>query len=270
MRANIFQIFYLEEQRGYLENDFTPYDNSSFKHPFNFEYAVLFRIYPELNWNDHSLNGTVSWKFRAKTGLSSKEFLTEIEKNPGHDVYLVNPATSHICFSNIWKQGEVFHPGITAKTEKILRAAGYNTDFLKLDTPPNLTAYCNYWAANKVFWDEYIAFLKPLWAYLNSPEGSAVLMDSTQADLNIRAPLLPFVFERLFSSFLSQRNFKVYNISPNLTALNSNPLSLPIRKYILKLSKKNKLSFIERSITKTYFYLSFIAFKIRTEIHSTK
>jgi len=212
MNIKIHQIFYDESQRVHLDNHFVPYNNEGKNYPFNFEYAVFFDLYKKTNWSQVDLLGTVSWKFSQKTGLSGEKLLRHISENPGMDVYFVNPFPELSIYNNVWEQGDAFHPELTKITSLLLKECGYSDNILSIENPPNLMAYCNYWVANKKFWDAYIQFLTPLWTYLQKGDSSVEKYLQCSADALTESPYLPFIFERLFSSFLSERVFKVSSL----------------------------------------------------------
>lgn len=219
----VYQIFYRDEQRNHLDPQFIPFDNSGKTYPYNYEYAVFFDLYKKINWSEQMYLGAVSWKFRQKTGLTSQQLNAMINENPNKDVYFVNPFPDQIVYENCWIQGEDFHPGITRITKKLLEQAGYSSDILDLPTSPCHLAYCNYWVGNKKFWDSYIDFLTPIWSQITKNSGQLAKELELLADPNIKAPYLPFIFERLFSTYLT--------ISPHLS------LSLPIAQDMSKQSK---------------------------------
>lgn len=199
----IFQIFYHEDQRVFLDDAFSPLDNSNKMYPYNYEYAVFFDLYKKTQWTKNSYLGALSWKFKQKTGLDGKTLLSMINENPGKDVYFVNPFPDQIIYENCWAQGEVFHQGITQLTQKLLEQVGYDPNILKLATAPRHLAYCNYWIANQAFWDSYMQFLMPIWNFVLSSDKAIASEMSKEADPIIKAPYLPFIFERLFSTYLT-------------------------------------------------------------------
>jgi len=212
MNVKIHQIFYDETQKSFLDEKFIPYNNEGKTFPFNFEYAVLFDLYNKTDWSKTDYLGTVSWKYNLKTGFNAGTFLESISQQPDKDVYFINPFPELCVYNSVWEQGNVFHPELLKIAEPILKSCGYGSDLLTKETPPNLTAYCNYWVANKRFWDSYIEFLTPLWNYVKKEAESGAKPLGQKADQLTGSPYLPFVFERMFSSFLSANNFKVLSI----------------------------------------------------------
>lgn len=185
-----------------MDSAFIPYDNSAKNYPYNYEYAVFFDLYKKVDWNETDLLGSVSWKFFEKIGLSGQSFFEHIEKNPGMDVYFINPFPELSIYKNGWEQGNHYHAYLTELTEILLEVVGLPVAFLKIPTPPHLNAYCNFWIGNKNFWDTYMEFLKPIWNYIQTQDNSLTRALERETNALISGPYLPFIFERLFSSFL--------------------------------------------------------------------
>jgi hypothetical protein len=236
MNTNIYQIFYHDSQLKELDPAFVPYNNKGRAYPSNFEYAVFFDLYKNVDWETTSFLGSVSWKFYQKTGLSGEILLSHISKNPNMDVYFVNPFPELCIYRSVWDQGNEFHPNLIKITSALLKECGYSDEVLYKETPPNLTAYCNYWVANKKFWDAYINFITPFWDYILKNNNALTKNLMETADPFIKAPYLPFVFERLFSTFLMENNFKVHSVPVSQSKMTENPYLSPILKRIIRVS----------------------------------
>jgi hypothetical protein len=202
--VRIFQIYYQEQQKKFLDKDFIPYDNSVASEPDFYEFGVFLQEYQNSKLDADEYLGFVSWKFSSKTKISGESFKKFIFKNPNHDVYFINPfPLDIICFKNIWYQGDYHHKGILEFTNRLLKNAGYNIDLSKIITSQHNGGFCNYWVGNKIFWDKYISFCKPLYHYIKykSSEAEKIFLFSN-ADEKIKAHYIPFIFERLFSTLL--------------------------------------------------------------------
>lgn len=242
MKTEIHQIFYREDQRAHLDTVFLPFNNKDKKYPYNFEYAVFFEIYKNVDWKNTDLLGTVSWKFIKKTGVPAEVFIKHIETHPNMDVYFVNPFPELSIYPNIWNYGETSHPGLISLTSELLTQSEYiPKDVLNIKVPPNLISYCNYWVANKKFWDAYISFLTPIWNVIKNDNSDLMRRLEKPADRQIRAPFTPFIFERLFSSFLALNNFRVSSMPLYSSRKNIKPILRPIYSRIEKVSQLQNL-----------------------------
>lgn len=63
--------------------------------------------------------------------------------------------------------------------------------------------YCNYWVGSHSFWEQYIAFLKHLFnTILTMPPQERNAYFSNTLYFNRNEPFFPFIFERLFSTYI--------------------------------------------------------------------
>lgn len=222
---NIYQIYYDDSQLVNLEPEFIPFNNEGKAYPFNYEYAVFFELFQKNDWQKSDHCGALSWKFRSKTGLSGKELIQRINEAPEYDVYVINPFPELLVYSSVWEQGDDFHPQLRNLSKLLLQEVGYDPAMLDLPTAPRNLCYCNYWVANKNFWDAYIAFLTPIWKYILENDNSLVRALRQNADPLIQAPYLPFIFERLFSTFLSTSSFRVLSLPVAVSRLKQTGLN---------------------------------------------
>jgi hypothetical protein len=161
------------------------------------------------NLGDNALFGVVSWKFRQKTQLSGEEFFAFVRRNPDADVYFVSPFThERALWPSPWVQGEARHPGLVGLVERAFRDLGYDLMLLHDWVPLESAAFCNFFVANRAFWERYLVFVEPVVCWLTK---AGVLVG---ADPSVHRGLFPFVVERLFTTFLvnehrRQRPFRV-------------------------------------------------------------
>ncbi|VEB32318.1 Rhamnan synthesis protein F [Legionella sainthelensi] len=200
----VYQIFYKKRQQYFLEDPFIPYDNSDSFAPMLCEYGVFKKIFEALLHKQYEYVGAVSWKFKRKTALSGEHFFNYIKKNPGYDVYFVNPFPRETIHRSVWTQGDLHHSGITELAQSILIQLKYDIDLFSIQNDINNTAYCNYWVGNELFWEKYMAFTLPIYYYIlyESPLYLRDILLKKRADKKINAPYFPFLFERLFSTLL--------------------------------------------------------------------
>ncbi len=201
--VKINQIYFDQAQLPCLDPVFEPYDNCSNPHPELREFYVFNTAFKQADYQQHNISGFFSWKFQQKTGVSGNKFVSFVTSNPGYDVYFINPMVHDLQYKNVWTQAEKYHPGIIALTEKILAVVGYDVKLSELKMGFKTTLYCNFWAGAGKFWQQYLPFLQQCYDTINTK-----LSDSdrellfTRADKNIDASYFPFIFERLFSTFL--------------------------------------------------------------------
>lgn len=173
------------------------------------EFRIMVDFYRSGGHRQEGLSGIFSPKFGLKSRLTGEAFIAFTHANSHADVCIVNPFPTMRYYSfNVWMQGEIAHPGLTACAQDSLRATGIDWDLSQ--TPrhneTNL-CYSNFWVGTEQFWDEYVGgILDPIALYLErNPDADvshALMSDTRHTD---QAPFLPFVVERLFSTFLSMR-----------------------------------------------------------------
>ena len=199
----IFQIYYDPESRSELDHRCIPVDNSEPLRQEEYEYAVMRRLYAESHFINADLFGVFSWKFHFKFGCAPSRIL-DIVTNVGNiDIVICNPYPQSSCFLNVWQQGESCHPGILSVARKLFVCAGLDAAMLDLRMGYGCECYCNYWLANRKFLDLYFSFSERIyWVIYNDAELSSLVFNGVRHSV-IRAPWFPFIFERLFSTFLA-------------------------------------------------------------------
>jgi hypothetical protein len=207
--VKIFQNWVKEEDINELDPAFTPNDWRHNPFPEYREIGVFLHFYESGRYREAEYVGVVSKKFYQKTKISGQEFIQFIEANPGFDVYFINPFPQYAYYSfNVWEQGEVLHPGIVGLSQKLIDATGYSISIPGMGRNDHDTvAYCNYWVGNSKFWDTYMGFVTPLVETIGQrlpPEESAGYFAATDyyKSQEREAPMFPFIFERMFSTFL--------------------------------------------------------------------
>lgn len=207
MAVSIHQIFYADAQRAALDPAFLPYDNRTNPRPEWREYHVFRTEWLAGCCDEGGVTGYLSWKFGAKTGIAGRAFVEFIEHNPGYDLYFVNPQrVEPRPFTNIWQQAEVHHPGIIGLAQRIFDRVGVAVDLATLEQPREQVLFCNYWAGTSRFWDEYMAFCEPVYRQImEGLDAADRKLIWSRADREIDAAYVPFIMERLVSTFLAIR-----------------------------------------------------------------
>lgn len=195
----------------YITNDF----------PERRELQGYVEIYQKKLYLNSDKCGLFSSKFSLKTHLTINDFLQFSEQHSDADVCLINPFPQLRYWSyNVWHQGEYAHPSLLEKSQMLLDAAGIDINLYDIPRHgSDLLAYSNFWIASPDFWEAYVGgVLLPISEFLDqnplNPAVAAILHDTNHTNA---APFLPFMIERLFSSFLSiNREWKIasYHASP--------------------------------------------------------
>ena len=171
------------------------------------EFYILVDMYRKGIHLQQKFTGLFSPKFALKARVDGSRFLDFVQKNIDADVCLINPFPQFTYFSfNAWMQGEHAHPGLVERSQLLLDACGIPWS---LRAAPRQAAstlcYCNFWVGTESFWENYVGkVLLPIATFLETHSSSeaarAVLEPTVHSD---DAPFLPFIAERLFSTYLS-------------------------------------------------------------------
>jgi hypothetical protein len=205
MSIFIYQIFFKEDQKKYLDSSFIPYFNSVKDNWF--EYGVFAREYALQTHKKSDYTAFLSWKFAQKTKLEGKNILRFMEENPGYDCYFINPFPElTYLYENVWLQGDSFHKGLLNITQDLFFEAGYNIDLSRLRNNKHNVLFANYWVGNQHFWEAYMNFTLPLYNLINKKliEGNKIFLQvaDSSRDRSVTSSFIPFIMERLFSTFL--------------------------------------------------------------------
>lgn len=204
----IYEPLYVTGQQ-LTEPCFRPLVVQHADHPEWREFRILVDMFRRGLHRQQAFTGLMSPKFGIKTGVTGLECIDFVRANSDADVCFINPfpQLAYISF-NVWMQGEVSHPGLVERAQDLLDAGGID---LKLKDVPrqghSTLCYCNFWVGSERFWEAYVGgLLIPIAEFLEQnpdhPASRAVLMETQHTD---PAPFLPFIVERLFSSFLSRQ-----------------------------------------------------------------
>ncbi|TCF98197.1 hypothetical protein BZM26_27105 [Paraburkholderia strydomiana] len=171
------------------------------------EFRILIDFYRRGHHRLDNFSGILSPKFRLKTGVSGRDFVNFVSSNPDADVCIINPYPGARYLSyNVWMHGEAFHPGIVARGQALLNLAGIDWDLR--DAPRNgerTLCYSNFWIGSAAFWESYVGgVLDPIARFLEQNPDDPVARDVMDPTTHYTsAPFLPFIVERLFSTFLA-------------------------------------------------------------------
>ena len=208
----IYQIYYNEITKQEILPKFIPYDNTLPNKPNEFEYGVMRNLYTKHDFKE-SL-GIFSWKFNQKTNLTDDQVYEFIEANPGYDIYTFNPFVNMNNFKNVWLQGEFYHRGMLKFVTDIFQKSKVDMALINPQNfhSPKITCYCNYWVANKKFWDIFMSYTEQIYKYCyKADQKTQDLLFNIKADRVIDSAMFSFIFERLFTTILykHQKQFKV-------------------------------------------------------------
>jgi hypothetical protein len=197
-------IFAPEQER--TEPAFTPLHVSNQLSEWR-EFAIIAEIYRRGLHRNGGLTGLFSPKFGVKSGISGETFIEFAQSQAGADVVIVNAQPQHAFMAyNVWQNGEVVHPGLVHRSQSLLDAVGIDWH---LDAQgrhgPEILCYSNFWVADEAFWDAYVGgILVPIAQYIETYPTAPVVRAIMEPTRHLTAAvLLPFMIERLFTTYLA-------------------------------------------------------------------
>jgi hypothetical protein len=217
LNYKIFQICFDPKQLHDVDLLLTPFDNTSNERPELREFHSFEKIVDEGHANNLDAWGVFGPRWKEKMRFDALEMHTAIENNPDNDVYIFNHArVVNSLTHNVWEQGEFWHKGIKHVTKVALESCGYDSNVLNLPDVET-TCYCSYFVATKEFWNDYIKFLREMKTALENLTGeeSEIYKGSANYSRDSNLNLFPFIVERLFTTFLHLKQYKVYSHNPN-------------------------------------------------------
>jgi len=171
------------------------------------ELQAYTEIYRKGLFRNADFVGVISPKFSNKAKIQFAEFVDFIQANPDCDVCFINPFPQLAYWSlNVWMQGEHAHPGIIGAAQRLLKAAQIPLELdVHLRHGEDILLYCNFWVGNEWFWENYVGkILMPVVKLLESAQDLTTIDNILETTHHTDpAPYLPFIIERLFSTFLA-------------------------------------------------------------------
>jgi len=201
----VFQNVYDANVAKRLDPDFLPVDGRANARTETREIGLFLRMFHSGLYRCAPLTGILSPKFNEKTMVGGAEFLAFIRRNPGYNVYFINPYPQNAYYSyNVWSHAELCHPGLAGLAHLLFERAGYDTGMINDARDSHATLlYSSYWVGDATFWSGYIGLISRLMEALEElPERLLDRYFQLDPEYPDSVPLLPFIFERTFSTYL--------------------------------------------------------------------
>ncbi len=171
------------------------------------EFRILVDFFRRGDHLKSGMTGIFSPKFKYKTRVSGAAFIEFVQQHSDADVCMINPFPMLPYYSyNVWMQGEATHPGLVKRAQALLDAAGIGWNLSLTPRQNHRTLlYSNFWVATPAFWTLYVGgVLNPIACFLEAhPESDVARSVLQETTYLVAAPFLPFIVERLFSTYLS-------------------------------------------------------------------
>jgi hypothetical protein len=208
----VFQNVYNDNVIPRLDPSFLPIDGRRNARTATREVGLFLRMFHTGLYQYASLTGIVSPQFNEKTKITGPQFFEFVLRNPGYNVYFVNPFPQSAYYTyNVWYHGDLAHgDSFMALAQTFFEAAGFDTSvmFEARDSHATL-AYSSYWVGDAYFWENYMSLIVRLMRTLRELHPrllhrlvSDASYDDWQTSEVVKVSNLPFIFERSFSTYL--------------------------------------------------------------------
>jgi hypothetical protein len=208
----IYQISHGDVQE--LDPGFHVLDNRANERPDWFEYWPIRRFLLGTTLEEETLYGFLSPRFKSKTNLDARavaSFLALPATAP--DVVLFSPSLHLTAYHlNVFRYGEVCHPGLLRIASEFFERIGRPTDLTQLVTHSLNEVYSNYFLAKPRFWRAWLEVTEQLFEIAESPSGElgAALRRTTSYRGERNVQMKVFIIERIATFLLArERRFEV-------------------------------------------------------------
>ena len=193
-------ICYAPGMTATVDPDFLPFDVSAEPQPERRETAHMLTFWRQGRHRDFKVSALLSPKFTQKTAIDGAIFNAFILNNPNYDVWFVNPYPHYFYLAyNIWEHGEIWYPGLSGGHPGSLpQPASRSTWSAFPEAPRNTLLFSNIWAGTAHSGTS---------SWRSSATSHATRKPFRTCSIAVpyedgRAVYFPFIFERLFTTFL--------------------------------------------------------------------
>lgn len=262
----IYQSYHGAAQQRRLSSTAIPFQILQKSPPDSREYELIKTIHRNRQ-DDLEEWGLVSWKFEHKTHIKLEDFydFAKTMFTSGADCVFINPMIGNeALFLSTWEQWVWAHDYDRSMVvfEFINKL---NIGDLEEPAGSKHFAFCNYFIANKRFYDQYFKYIDFILAALEREADHAtsvglIYKESAKYKKDESLTMRPFIVERLFSSFIlnnknlncvpyyfsielfrSKFGINIGNSLFTLSQLKNNALHSGSRKLLIEWDLKRKL-----------------------------
>lgn len=247
MNCKIFQIFYSEDTMLSNDKGFLQLDNLENPRPDWREYWPIRNYLLNNELSSDYYYGFFSPKFKSKTNLDSGDvykFISELKSDV--DVVTFSPFFDQSAFPlNVFIQLHTQEDGVIEQVKDIFLRINSSVNIENLVMSSKNTIFCNYFAAKKDFWIEWLSICETIYSMAEDSNSKTYrLLNSKIFHDGASAPLKVFVIERVASYLLSTNTkFKTSVYNPMQLPYSGSPVSMYLNE--LCILDSLKISFTE-------------------------
>lgn len=235
----IYQIYYNDQTKAQNDLGFRGLNNLQNARPDWSEYWPIRDFLLRTELREDCYYAFFSPKFKEKTGLNAKEVFNFLDHS-NQDIVAFSPYFDQSAiFLNLFEQGAANHPNIWPCFENSFNLVNPAIETSTLVMTSKNTIFCNYFAAKKHVWIEWLTECEKIFAVAEDGKSElAKLLNDSVNHSGAHNPAKVFVTERMISYLLATKN--------KWSARFFNPMSLPvspapISKYMDELVKLDAL-----------------------------
>lgn len=221
MKQSIFQIFYDEQSKGSISQNFIALDNTKNSRPDWYEFWPMMNYLNSNILDDNTWYGFLSPKFEIKSGFSSSFVVQVLDKyNDNFDVALFSGGWDQLSyFINPFEQGDMWHPGLQDLAQDFFNSINININLKTLVTYSSTSVFSNYIIAKKKYWIEWIKLANLFFEAVENKKISGITDTTSYGSILNQTPMKTFIQERFPSIILTQGGFNVlsFDRSQNLS-----------------------------------------------------
>jgi hypothetical protein len=235
----IYQIYYSEQTKEQNDSGFQGLNNLKNARPDWSEYWPIRNFLLNHELRDDCYYGFFSPKFKEKTGLTANDVFGFLDHS-SQDIVAFSPYFDQSAFFlNMFEQGAANHPDIWPCFENSFKLVHPTIETSTLVMTSQNTVFCNYFAAKKQVWIEWLTECEKIFAVAEDGKSElAKLLNGSVNHSGAYNPAKVFVTERMISYLIATQN--------KWSVKFFNPMSLPvspapISKYMHELTKLDAL-----------------------------
>jgi hypothetical protein len=204
---NLYEIKYGVDQPKMLDEYFSVFDTLDVNRPRLREITAFNKFAALRSWELVGYSGIFSPRFTDKTGITGKDISGFLASHTTFDICLFHPFPMEVSISGDYLHlPELEHPGISDALERVWQdVLGQRLPSVYCPEDYMLVGHCNYFIANKKFWNGYSKFILSFYEYLSCERGLFLHQDSKytlSSTSDYQLPLAVFVFERCLIYYL--------------------------------------------------------------------
>jgi hypothetical protein len=223
----IYQIYYNKQTQQSNDPGFRGLDNLQNARPDWSEYWPIRDFLLSNEMREDCYYGFFSPKFKEKTGLNSQAVYSFLDHSD-QDIVAFSPYFDQSAFFfNMFEQGAANHPTIWPCIEASFKLINPSIEPSTLVMSSKQTIFCNYFAAKKHVWLEWLTQCEKLFAVAEDGRSElAQLLNGPVSHSGSHNPAKVFITERVISYLIAtQTNWSVRVYNPMALPVSGAPIA---------------------------------------------